>query len=283
VIVGGGPTGVELAGAFAEMKNIILPRDYPGFDFSRLRIILIEKSPNTLNSMSEMSKKASAKYLGELGVDVRTQVFVTEYDGKIVILNTGEKIPCKNLIWAAGISGNLISGINIENITRNGRYIVDRYNRIPGFNDVFAVGDIAYMETPLYPNGHPQVANVAIGQAKNLARNIKALASGKKMREYEYKDLGSMATIGKHKAVVDLRFVSFKGHFAWYIWMFLHLMLILSVKNKLMIFINWAWNYLTRDSSLRLIIFPRTRYEYLDDLYDDFNQKKSSAFTSFNK
>ncbi|HMT68287.1 MAG TPA: NAD(P)/FAD-dependent oxidoreductase, partial [Bacteroidales bacterium] len=256
VIVGAGPTGVELAGAFAEMKRYILPRDYPGFDFSALKIILVGGSTSTLNNMSDKAKKASMKYLKELGVDVMTGVFVTGYDGSTVILNNGDTIKCKNLIWAAGVTGNLINGIRPESITRSQRYIVDRQNRIKGYSNIFAIGDIAYMETPLYPNGHPQVANVAINQGKLLARNLKALATGNKMDSYEYRDLGSMATIGKHKAVVDLPFMKFKGYFAWLIWMFLHLMLILSVKNKLMIFITWAWNYLTRDSSLRLIFNP---------------------------
>lgn len=256
VIVGAGPTGVELAGAFAEMKRYILPRDYPGFDFSALKIILVGGSTSTLNNMSDMAKKASMKYLNELGVDIITGVFVTGYDGSTVILNNGDTIKCKNLIWAAGVTGNLINGIRPESITRSQRYVVDRQNRIKGYSNIFAIGDIAYMETPLYPNGHPQVANVAINQGKLLARNLKALATGNELDSYEYRDLGSMATIGKHKAVVDLPFMNFKGYFAWLIWMFLHLMLILSVKNKLMIFFTWAWNYLTRDSSLRLIFNP---------------------------
>jgi NADH dehydrogenase len=196
------------------------------------------------------------KYLLELGVTVMTEVFVTGYDGSTITLNNNEKIPSKNVIWAAGVTGNLVDGIAKTSITRSNRYIVDRYNRLPEYKNIFAIGDIASMKTPLYPNGHPQVANVAINQGKNLASNLKALLNGKPLKEYEYKDLGSMATIGKHRAVVDLPFMRFKGYFAWFIWMFLHLMLILSVKNKLMIFINWAWYYLTRDSSLRLIIDP---------------------------
>lgn len=257
VIVGAGPTGVELAGAFAEMKQYILPRDYPGFDFSTLRIILLEGSANTLNNMSAKAKNASLKYLRDLGVDVRTEVFVTGFDGTTVTLNNGTTISCKNMIWAAGVTGNLINGINPESITRSARYIVDRHNLIKGYSNIFAIGDVAYMETPLYPNGHPQVANVAINQGKLLAHNLKALVKGQQLSLYEYRDLGSMATIGKHRAVADLPFMSFKGYFAWLIWMFLHLMLILSVKNKLMIFFTWAWNYLTRDSSLRLIFNPR--------------------------
>lgn len=253
VLVGAGPTGVELAGAFAEMKKHILPRDYPQTDFSKLKVILLEGSKNTLNSMSEESKKASRNYLEEMGVVIKTETFVTDYDGLNATLNTGETLLTKNLIWAAGVTGNIIEGIANENIIRN-RYKVDRFNKIKGTNNIYAIGDIAYMETPLYPNGHPQLANVAINQGKNLASNFLKSLSQKPLKEYEYKDLGSMATIGKYRAVVDLPFIKFQGFFAWYVWMFLHLMLILSVRNKLSIFFNWAWSYIMKDSSLRLIL-----------------------------
>ena len=252
VIVGAGPTGVELSGAFAEMKKYILPKDYPGVDFSGLTITLIEGSKNTLNSMSDESKNASSRFLKEMGVVILTETFVTDYDGTTLSLNTGKEIKTKNVIWAAGVTGNLIEGINPASVVRN-RYKVDRYNLITGYSNIYAIGDIAYMETSLYPNGHPQLANVAINQGKNLGNNFMALLRSKPLKEYEYKDLGSMATVGKHKAVVDLPFVKFQGRLAWYVWMFLHLMLILSIKNKLMIFFNWAWNYFTKDSSLRLI------------------------------
>ena len=253
VLVGAGPTGVELAGAFSEMKKYILPRDYPHIDFSKLKVILLEGSKNTLNSMSEESKKASRNYLEEMGVVIRTETFVTNYDGVTATLNTGETIMTNNLIWAAGVTGNIIEGINKEQIIRN-RYKVDRFNKIHGTQNIYALGDIAYMETPLYPNGHPQLANVAINQGKNLASNFLNQLKNKPQKEYEYKDLGSMATIGKYRAVVDLPFIKFQGFFAWYVWMFLHLMLILSVRNKLSIFFNWAWSYLLKDSSLRLIL-----------------------------
>jgi NADH dehydrogenase len=253
VVVGAGPTGVELAGSFAEMKRFILPRDYPNCDFSNLKVYLLEGSQNTLNNMSNESKLASRKYLEELGVIVKTEVFVTNYDGKIASLNNNEKIPTVNLIWAAGVTGNIIDGLSDNCIYRN-RYKVDRYNRILDTKNIYAIGDIAYMETELYPNGHPQVANVAINQGKNLAKNLLNELSGRSKIQYEYKDLGSMATIGKHRAVVDLPFIKFQGFFAWFIWMFLHLMLILSVRNKLFIFLNWTWSYLAKDSSLRLIL-----------------------------
>lgn len=256
VIVGAGPTGVELSGAFAEMKKVILPRDYPNIDFSKLKITLLEGSKYTLNSMSDASKVASRKFLEKLGVEVRTETLVTDYDGTTLTLNTGEKLKSRNVIWAAGVKGNIIEGLSPDTQTKS-RFIVDRYNRIKGYENIYAIGDVAYMVTPKYPNGHPQLANVAINQGKSLAQNFKAVLKGGKLNEYEYKDLGSMATVGKYKAVVDLPFLKFNGWLAWVTWMLLHLMLILGVRNKAAIFFNWAWNFFARDSSLRLILKSR--------------------------
>jgi len=257
VIVGGGPTGVELAGSFAEIKKNILPRDYPGIDFSKLNILLVEGGKHTLGSMSEVAQEASEKYLKQLGVSICTGLLVKEYDGKVATLSDGNKVRTENLIWAAGVTGNVIPGLNKEAAAPGNRLKVNRMNKVEGQDAVFALGDIAYMQTPLYPKGHPQLANVAINQAKNLAHNFKLELKQKAWKEYEYKDLGSMATIGKNKAVVDLPFIKFKGYLAWFVWMFLHLMLILSMRNKLIIFINWAWNYITKDTSLRLILSPK--------------------------
>jgi NADH:ubiquinone reductase (H+-translocating) len=254
VIVGAGPTGVELAGAFAEIKKFILPKDYPRIDFSRFKIILIEGSKNTLNTMSEFARRASNKYLNDLGISVYTNTIVKDYDGNTLSLNDGTTIATKTVIWAAGVIGNSLQGIPTQALLPNNRMVVNRINQVKDCTNVYAVGDIAMMETPLYPKGHPQVANVAINQAKNLARNLKRMANGKQTKDYEYRDLGSMATIGTNKAVVDLPFVRFKGYVAWLVWTFLHLMLILSVKNKLIIFINWVWAYITKDTSLRLIL-----------------------------
>jgi NADH dehydrogenase len=256
LIVGGGPTGVELAGSFAEIKKNILPRDYPDVDFSELHILLVEGSDKTLGSMSPIAQEASKKYLKELGVTVCTHLLVKEYDGKIATLSNGNRVKTQNLIWAAGVTGNSIAGLTEESAAPGKRLKVNRLNKVQGYSTIFAIGDIALMETPKYPKGHPQLANVAINQAKNLARNLNAEIKGKSWREYEYKDLGAMATIGKNKAVVDLPHLKFKGYLAWFVWMFLHLMLILSVRNKLIIFVNWAWNYVTKDTSLRLILNP---------------------------
>ncbi len=250
VIVGGGPTGVELAGAFAEMRNDVLPKDYPHIDFSGMKIFLIDKSSHTLNNMSEESKKASQKYLEQMGVIIKTNTLINQYDGTTIELSSGETILCKNVIWAAGVTGNIVEGIDPDKIIKD-RFKVNRQNKIIGYQNIYAVGDVAYMETPKYPQGHPQLANVAITQAKTLAYNL--LHPQKTPVDYEYKDKGTMATIGKNRAVVDLPFIHLEGRFAWFIWMFLHLMLILSVRNKLIIFINWTWSYFTKDSSLRLI------------------------------
>ena len=260
-IVGAGPTGVELAGAFAEIKKNILPKDYPGIDFSTFNIILIEGSKNTLNNMSDNAKAASKNYLLNMGVQIITEVFVKDYDGTTLQLSNGNSIKSSTVIWAAGVTGNVIDGLPAASMTNGNRIIVNRINQVLGTEHIYALGDIAYMETPSYPKGHPQVANVAINQAKNLAKNLKRISLQKATTEFEYKDLGSMATIGRNKAVVDLSFIKFKGFVAWLVWMFLHLMLILSVRNKLIIFINWSWAYITKDTSLRLILKPNEKRE----------------------
>ncbi|MBK5210622.1 MAG: NAD(P)/FAD-dependent oxidoreductase [Flavobacteriaceae bacterium] len=254
IIVGAGATGVELAGAFAEIKKEVLPRDYPGIDFTKFKITLIEGTKNTLNNMSDMAKAASRKYLQNMGVEMLTETFVTGYDGNTLKLNNGNEINTKTVIWTAGVIGNTLPGLPNSAITFGNRLKVNRINEVAETKNVFAIGDIAFMQTPKYPKGHPQLANVAVNQGKNLAKNFKRIYQGKTPLEYEYKDLGTMATIGRNKAVVDFPFVKFKGYFAWFIWMFLHLMIILSVRNKLIIFINWAWVYVTKDSSLRLIL-----------------------------
>lgn len=254
VIVGAGATGVELAGAFAEIKNNILPKDYRGVDFTNLNIMLIEGTKNTLNNMSDSSKEESKKYLQRMGVNILTETFVKDYDGEVLKLSNGSSIETKTVIWTAGVTGNRIQGLSNNVMAVGNRIKVDRSNRVFESKNIFALGDIAYMTTPKYPKGHPQVANVAINQAKLLSKNLKQILLNKNTFDYEYEDLGSMATIGRNKAVVDLPSIHFKGYFAWLVWMFLHLMLVLSVKNKLIIFINWAWAYITKDTSLRLIL-----------------------------
>jgi NADH dehydrogenase len=260
VIVGAGPTGVELAGAFAEIKRFILPKDYPSIDFSKFSIYLIEGNKDVLPALSEASRKVSLSYLQKMGIHVVTGCFVKQYDGKVVLLSTGVSIPTATLIWAAGVKGNKLQGLEDQVWVANERIRVDRYNQVIGYENIYAIGDIAYMSTPQYPNAHPQVANVAISQAKNLGKNLMALAVNGSLREYEYTDRGVMATIGRNKAVVELPAIKLKGRIAWLIWMFLHLMLILTVRNKIIVFINWFWLYATKNSSLRLILKPNEKY-----------------------
>jgi NADH dehydrogenase len=256
VVVGGGPTGVEVSGALAEMRKNILPKDYPEIDFKLMNIYLIEAGPKTLASMSEQASENSKNYLKALGVNVQTSVFVKNYDGNEAILSNGEIIQTKTLIWAAGVTGNTPLGLPVNVISRGNRIAVNRFNQVEGLDSVYAVGDIAYMVTEKYPNAHPQVATVANDQASNLAKNFSLMQEQKNCIQFEFHDKGSMATVGRHLAVVDLPFGKLKGIVAWLFWMFLHLMLILGVKNKILVFINWMWKYFTFDQSLRLIIKP---------------------------
>lgn len=270
VIVGGGPTGVELAGALAEMKQKILPKDYPDMDFTKLGVYLLEGQGSTLAVMSEASQQKSQSYLEQLGVQVWTNTFVDDYDGATVTTKDGRTIKAKTLIWAAGVTGNVPDGISKDVIVRGNRIKTDEYNKVVGTDDIFAIGDIAYMETSNWQNGHPQLANVAINQGKHLVKNFTCIAQGSTMKKFEYKNPGTMATIGKRKAVVDLPSFSFQGLVAWLFWMFLHLMLILSVRNKLFIFINWAISYFTNDTTLRLILLPtKKQIDLLEEIHDD--------------
>jgi NADH dehydrogenase len=263
VVVGGGPTGVELSGALAELKGNILPKDYPDMDFSKLNIYLLEAGPATLGVMSKASQQKSQQYLETMGVHIWLKALVKDYDGKAVTLADGRIIPTNTLIWAAGVTGNVPPGIDKEKLMPGNRIKVDGFNRLEGSENVFVIGDIAYMENTAFPKGHPQLANVAIAQAKNTAYNLDNLLKNKTMKEFVYKNPGTMATVGKRKAVVDLPRLSFQGRLAWFVWMFLHLMLILSVRNKLIIFINWAISYFTNDTTLRLILLPAKQQELL--------------------
>ncbi len=255
VIVGAGPTGVELAGTLAEMKKFVLPKDYPELNFDRMKIVLIEGADRVLNAMKTGSSIKALQYLNELGVDVQLSTLVNNYDGLNIQLNSGETIASKTLIWAAGIQGNFLQGLPNEAKVRGNRIAVDRFNRVQGTENMYAIGDVAsVVGDEIYPNGHPQLAQAAIQQGKNLAKNFIARQKGKEMQPFTYKNLGSMATIGRNKAVVELPKRSFSGFFAWVVWMLVHLRSILGVKNKWIVFMNWVWNYFTYNLSLRLII-----------------------------
>jgi len=258
VIVGAGPTGVELAGAIAEMKKYVLPKDYPELDFNVMKIYLFEAAPRILSSMSEYASEKSMKYLHDLNVIVRTQTSVKDFDGNTVYLEE-ETIPSKTLLWAAGISSKRIHGLPDTIYGHGNRILVDQYNHVHGFDGIFALGDIAYMEEEKYPKGHPQVAQVALQQSANFVKNLKRLETNEAPIAFKYKDLGSLATIGRNLAVADFPFIHLKGFIAWLLWLFVHLMSILGVKNRLMIFINWAWNYITYDQTLRLLLKPKSK------------------------
>lgn len=256
VIVGGGPTGVEVAGALAEMRNHVLPKDYPELDFRNMKIYLLEGGDRTLATMSQKSSDDSCRYLERLGVSIRKKTVVKDYDGETVILSDGNTIPSRTVIWAAGIKGNVPAGIDPALVVRGNRIRVDRHSKMEGAQNIYVLGDLAYMETPGWPKGHPQLASVAIAQADLLAKNLRRLERKlTSLYEYEYHDKGSMATVGKNLAVVDIPKpkLHLNGFFAWFIWMSLHLFLILGVRNRLLVFINWIVNYFTYDPNLRLI------------------------------
>lgn len=258
VIVGGGPTGTELSGAIADMKRFVLPKDYPELDFSKMKIYLLEGSGKTLAAMSEKSSADSQRYLNRLGVNVMLNNIVKDYDGQKVTLQNGETIQTATVIWAAGIKGNVPDGINKDLIVKGNRIKVDRHCLVQGFKNIYAIGDVAYMEEPAYPHGHPQVAPVAMQQAALIAKNLRRVemkSSEVNLEEFAYNDKGSMATVGRNLAVVDVPKpkLHFRGFFAWMIWMGLHLMLILGVKNRFFVFLNWLYNYVTYDQNLRLI------------------------------
>ena len=257
VVVGGGPTGVELAGSMADMKKFVFPSDYPELDFSRMKIYILEAAGRLLAPMSDFASGKATKYLLDMGVTVKTGAAVEGYDGTTVTLSTGEKIPSRTVLWAAGVKVPEIAGLEKAERGRGGRFVVDRFNRLIPFNDLYIIGDQSIMTEDAFPNGHPQVAQPAIQQAWLLAKNILRSRNNLEMIHFTYRDKGSMATVGRNKAVVDIGSLHLGGFLAWLIWILVHLMAIVGTKNRFFIFINWAWNYLTYDQSLRLIIRPR--------------------------
>ena len=259
VVVGGGPTGVELSGAIADMRRFMLPKDYPELDFAQMKITLLEGSPKLLAAMSPKSSEQAQQYLEQLGVLVHTNTILKSYDGNVATLQDGSTINTALVIWAAGIKGNVLPGIDNTLIARGNRIKINNQCLVNGFSNVYAIGDVAYMDTDVaYPNGHPQVAPVAIQQADMLVNNlllINSKSNNDRMKVFEYNDKGAMATVGRKLAVVDMPKpkLHFGGFLAWLVWMFLHLMLIVGVKNRLFVFFNWFYNYFTKDQNLRLI------------------------------
>lgn len=254
-IVGGGPSGVEIAGVLAEMKQTILPRDYPDLDTSCMHIYLINATPRLLGAMSERSSREAEKALKELGVKVMTNCMVTDYVDKELVLKDGQRISAETVIWVSGIKANNIDGIPTESIGHADRILVDRFNRVKGLKDVYAIGDQCIVEgDEAYPYGHPQLAQVAIQQAKTLAKNLIRQEKGETEQPFSYHNLGTMATIGRKKAVVEIGKLKFGGFFAWLLWLIVHLRSILGVKNKTIVFLNWMWSYMNYKQSLRLIL-----------------------------
>ena len=259
VIVGGGPTGVELAGAICELKKHVLPNDYPELDFRKMRVILVESGNALLQNMIEANRNKAVVYLKELGAEVWLNVKVIKYDGSEITTASGKLIHTANLIWAAGVQGQIINGINTEMITPARRILVDEVNRVKGYENIFAIGDIACMVTEKYLRGHPQVAPVAIQQGHLLAKNIINLIHGKATKPFDYFDKGSMATVGRNKALVEIGKFHFGGFFGWVTWLFVHLMSIVGFRNRVVTLFNWIWNYVSYDRNIRLIIRPYNR------------------------
>lgn len=259
VIVGGGATGVEIAGALAEMRRYVIPYDYPDMDSSLMHIYLIEAGDRLLAGLSQESSQKAYEFLKSMGVDIQFGKMVTDYRDHKVIMKDGTEIPTRTFLWVSGIRANAMPGIDESHMGRGFRFKVDEYNRIPGVEDVFAIGDQCLQTSDAaYPNGHPQVAQVAIQQAKNLAKNLKLIDQGadsSKLTAFRYKNLGSMATIGRNKAVVEIGKFRSQGFFAWVLWLVVHLRSILGVKNKMMVLLNWLWKYVSYNDSIRMITY----------------------------
>lgn len=259
VIVGGGATGVEIAGALAEMRRYVIPYDYPDMDSSLMHIYLIEAGDRLLAGLSQESSQKAYEFLKSMGVDIQFGKMVTDYRDHKVIMKDGTEIPTRTFLWVSGIRANAMPGIDESHLGRGFRFKVDEYNRIPGVEDVFAIGDQCLQTSDAaYPNGHPQVAQVAIQQAKNLAKNLKLIDQGADSSEltaFHYKNLGSMATIGRNKAVVEIGKFRSQGFFAWVLWLVVHLRSILGVKNKMMVLLNWLWKYVSYNDSIRMITY----------------------------
>ena len=256
VIVGGGPTGVELAGALSELKIHVFPRDYKELELENMNIHLVEATPRLLNGMSDIASQKALQYLQSMGVQVHLNKAVKSYDGYEVVISSGEKLVTRSMIWAAGVKGQPIAGVRASSIGRAGRIQVDEFNRVLGYKNIFAIGDACIMEDadPFFPKGHPQVAPPAMQQGRLVAQNIKRLIHKKEMKPFRYKDKGSMATVGRNRAVVDLNTFKIQGFIAWCIWMFVHLISLIGFKNKFFVLLSWLWSYFSYDKSNRLIM-----------------------------
>lgn len=270
VLVGAGPTGVELAGALAEMKRAILQKDYPDLDISKMEINLIQSGDRVLNTMSEKSSAAAEKFLVDLGVIVHKNVRVTNYDGRTITTNSDLTFETATVIWTAGVQGAKVAGLDSKSLVEKVERIrVNQFNQVVGYNNIFAIGDIASMESEKYPQGHPMMAQPALQQGDLLGENLVKLLDNKPMKPFEYNDKGSMATIGRNLAVVDLPKYHFNGVFAWFVWMFVHLFSLIGFKNKAVVFLNWVYNYVRFDREGRLIVRPFKKRSFVTFTSDE--------------
>lgn len=265
VVVGGGPTGVELSGALAELKKHVLKNDYPELNLNDVHIYLIESSPALLNSMSVQAQRSAMEFLEEMGVEVITKQRVSTYDGERITLSNNKELVSRNVLWSAGVKGELIPGLPLDSLGPGKRIKVDEFNCVKGFNDIFAIGDIASITSKEYPYGYPGVAPVAIQQGKQLAKNLVRIINNEKPEPFKYFDKGSMATVGRNRAVVDMGKIRFQGFFAWFVWMIVHLMSLVGFRNKLVVFVNWIWSYFSYDRGTRLIIRRFNRKSMAED------------------
>ena len=257
VVAGAGPTGVELSGMFAEMRKNVILKEYPQFAGIGAKIYLVDGSPYVLAAMNEKSRTNTYENLIEMGVEVKLNLQVKDFDGRIVTFSNGEQVEANTLIWAAGVTASRPAGLPAEVFGRGNRMLVDEYNRLVGSENIYAIGDTALMQSdPAYPNGHPQVAQVAIQQGQTLAANLKNMLSERTLQPFRYKDKGSMAIISRNRAVADIGKMHFSGFIAWFMWLFVHLMSLINYRNRLATLYNWAWAYFTKDQSLRFIIRP---------------------------
>ncbi|MCB0704918.1 MAG: NAD(P)/FAD-dependent oxidoreductase [Saprospiraceae bacterium] len=262
-IVGAGPTGVELAGALGEMKKYIFPKDYPELDLSRMRILLFEAADRVLGVMSEEASKKAEEYVRQFEVEIYLNTVVSEYADSILTTKDGQTFRTDTIIWTAGVQGNQPKGLDPKSLAKGNRILVNSFNQVSGYADIFAIGDIGAMISEATPKGHPMVAPVAMQQADLLAKNLVLLEAKKPLKEFVYKDKGSMATIGRNRAVVDLPNFKFQGFFAWWVWMFVHIISLIGFRNKLATLWGWAYNYLTYDRAMRLIIRPYKKQEFI--------------------
>ena len=266
VIVGGGATGVEVAGALSEMKNHVLPKDYPDMPSSLMNIYLIEAGTRLLPAMSEQTSQHVLNYLRKMGVNVLLNKMVTDYDHHRVILKDGSQIATRTFIWVSGVAAEKITNLDGEHLGRGARIIVDGHNRVKGFDNIFSIGDQCIMPEgdPDYPGGHPQLAQVAIQQGRLLARNFKAMERGKSLKAFRYRNLGAMATVGRNRAVAEFSSMKMAGFWAWIMWLVVHLRSILGIRNKSIVLFNWVWNYFSYAQSLRFIVYARKAKEVVD-------------------